>query len=75
MRTVRKYKRKILVGAFVAFAVHFLATARDVEFKWYATSNGFLGTVLRAEFLAAAGAAGLDCAVAVLFLRRVQHSS
>ena len=69
------YLWKILVSPVVAFAVNFLAFTRDVDFKWYATWNGFLGAVLGAGFLAAAGAAGLDCAFAVLFLRSVQHSS
>ena len=63
------------VSAVVSFAVNFLTAARDVEFKWYATWNGFLGTALRADFVAAAGAAGLDCTFAILFLRRVQHTS
>ena len=69
------YLWKILVSAVVAFAVNFLAAAQDVDFKWYATWNGFLGAAFGADFLAAAGAAGLDCLFAVLFLRRVQHSS
>ena len=66
------YLWKILVSAVVAFAVHFLAANRDVDFKWYATWNVFLGTTFGIDSLAAAGAATvvLDCSGIVLFLWR-----
>ena len=66
-----------MVSVVVAFAVYFLAAVRDVDFKWYATWNVFLGAAFGADFLAAAGAAtvGLGSSFAVLFLRRVHNSS
>ena len=66
------YLWKILVSAVVAFAVNFLAANHDVDCKWYATWDVFLGTAFRVDFLAAAGAATvvLDCLGIVLFLRR-----
>ena len=59
-----------MVSAVVAFAVNFLAANRDVDFKWYATWDVFLGTTFGVDFLAAAGAAtaGLDFFVIVLFV-------
>ena len=51
------YLWKILVSAVVAFAVNFLAANGDVDFKWYATWDVFLGTTFGLDFLAAAGAA------------------
>ena len=66
-----------MVSAVVAFAVNFIAANCDVDFKWYATSNIFVGTAFGVDFLAATGAAiaKLDSLFAVLFLRRVQHLS
>ena len=69
------YLWKILVKAIVVFVVNVFAAARDVDFKWCATWNGFLEAAFRADFLGAAGAAGLDCLFVVLFSRRGQHSS
>ena len=51
------YLWKILVRAVAAFAVNFLTASRDVDFKWYATWNVFLGAAFGVDFLAAAGAA------------------
>ena len=51
------YLWKILVNDVLAFDVNFLAAARDVDFKWYATWNVFLGAAFGVAFLAAAGAA------------------
>ena len=45
-----------MVSAGVAFAVNFLAAARDVDFKWYDTWDVFWGAAFVAEFLAVAGA-------------------
>ena len=61
-----------MVSAAVAVAVNFLAAARDIDFKWYATWNGVLGAVLGADLLAAAEAttAGLAFAFIILVLRR-----
>ena len=46
-----------MVSAIVVLAVNFLAALRDVDFKWYAAWNVFLGAASGVDFVAAAGAA------------------
>ena len=66
------YLWKILVSAVASFVVILLAAARDVDFRWYATWNGFLGAAFGVDFLAATGAATavLDFLFIVIFVRR-----
>ena len=63
------YFWKILVSAVFAFAVNFLVASQDVDFKWYATWNVFLGPAFGVDFVVAATAVA-DFLVIVLFLWR-----